>query len=372
MTTPAINAIGMDPMFYQYYMSQYGNNLQATNQVETATNPTAVETKPSEITFNGLPKPEESKNNSTAGLIVSTALTIGAAALCKKAYTKGGSGNVVERIGKGAKLMWNQLFKKSDDAVRGLTFQESQSNNWFCRIPNKSHNVECSEASRYGISDIAPGLGKPGTKAQSFSFSHNGNIIDVDNGNVVKYVNDNGENLMNKYIAATGDDATYKQQINNIIAKLEKGETVNGVVLNKLVYSHDEAGTLRIFEQIGNNTTLKSIKTNRYLPESDEVIAYVERSGDENLKATLKTIQENKKPTINIGRAEYKVDDDYKLIIEKNKVVGIKKGNETYDIDSDQFIAWKTRTADSKNILEEAIKKEAIDKYENVQYWQYV
>lgn len=99
MGIPAVNHQNIDPTFYEYWMSQYGQ--QAPSTVTPATTPqgaitgaqvgaTVAKTNlqplaKDTVTFKG----KEEKSNGAAWGIIGTVATIGAALLCKKAYKIG-------------------------------------------------------------------------------------------------------------------------------------------------------------------------------------------------------------------------------------------------------------------------------------------
>ncbi|MBE7710757.1 MAG: hypothetical protein E7Z92_01315 [Cyanobacteria bacterium SIG31] len=99
MGIPAVNHQNIDPTFYEYWMSQYGQQTPST--VTQATTPqgaiTGAQVGAAEAKANLQPlakdtvtfKGKEEKSNGAAWGIIGTVATIGAALLCKKAYKIG-------------------------------------------------------------------------------------------------------------------------------------------------------------------------------------------------------------------------------------------------------------------------------------------
>ena len=252
--TQAVNGLnlgyGMDPVFLQYYMSQANNTNGITNTTNTnGAQATTTVKNDNEVSFRAIPPVEEpKKGNSTAKLVVGTALTVGAALLCRKAYIKGGSGGFLERIGKGFKAMWNGMFNKADDVAKGLTAQQNKAGEWYCTVPDRVQNIKAADAARFDISTAVPRLGSEGTKAKAFKFVHDGNEFFVKDGKITKYINNKGDDLL-KTFTELSDDATkaYKEQIEGIITKLQKGEQVKDVTLKQMLYTHEANGVTRTF-----------------------------------------------------------------------------------------------------------------------------
>ena len=375
--TNAANLYGMDPMFYQYYMSQV-NNQQTAATAQTATNTAqAPKNIDSRISFEGntstINKETEKSSNSTAKLIIGTTMALGAAWLCRKAYIKGGSGSFTERITKGFKQMWKGITNKSSDAAKGLTAQKNKAGEWYCTIPEKQQSIKLADAAKFDIATDIPKLGTEGTKAKAFTFSFNGKDYFVKDGKIT-----NNKELLEQLANATDDaSVNLKNKLGDIIEQLQSGKNVEGVTLKKMLYTHEANGVTRTFRTDATNKAkegIRSIWANRFTPGADEVIAYAERSGDDVLKNAVNAIREGKVPEgLNIGKAEYALADGKKLIIEgNNKITGIKIDGVVHKLDSDKFLAWKSGTTDVEKLFEKALSEEGQKAYTNIRYQQFI
>lgn len=111
-----------------------------------------------------------------------------------------------------------------------------------------------------------------GVRVQSGTFVHNGNTITYENGNVTKYLNDKSDDIIAHYTNATeAGDIAYKATLDDIIAKLAKGEYPEGLTsLTPTQITHLQDDILRTFKVgPGGNLEFSEALTNKFVIGSD-------------------------------------------------------------------------------------------------------
>ena len=345
MSLGAISGYGYDPYFMAAYQS-YNPNFKGTGatsvgntQATTSTTPT-VTTSP---TFQAR-KEEVENSGSAAKMIVGGLAAIGTGVLLYKAHKKGGQKGICE----GFKQMWKGITGKTDDAVKEtFKMQKNADGKWFCTIPDRNQKInlvsgDSAAAKNLGIDvDELVKFGGNNTKAKRFEFTYEGNTIRVYGDKIVSYKNHEGQDILAKLSSTDPNDIKFKNQLEDIIAKIRKGESkIKDVSINEIHYTYNTKGFSRSFIQKGDKVTSgKAIVTNRHNLDSDAVKAY--RYKNANIDEALKQIEKGKIPENNLTIASAEcVIDGRRLKIENGEVVGIFNGDKLKGKDSDEFLAW--------------------------------
>lgn len=274
----------MDPAWQQYWaMSQqmnsqnYAQQLAALQQSQGATT-TAGTTATSSPSFHGaVPRAEEPKkggNGAAIALAATSIAAIGAAALISRGRAKAPE----------TKGLWNQLcagVKSLGKSSEKVIYDETKK---VVTIPGQTHKITVADdLEALKANANVPKLttknaaGKPvrtdGVKIQAGSMVHNGNTITWDaSGKVTKYTNKAGDDILSHYTNATeANDIAYKATLDDIIAKLAKGEYVEGISSVKATQiSHFEDGILKIFKaDTSGNLQFAEAVTDKYAIGSD-------------------------------------------------------------------------------------------------------
>lgn len=343
----AISGYGYDPYFMAAFQS-YNPNFKGTTDVQQAnkTAQTSSSSASGNATSQKKSAPENKKSN--AGLVLGGIATVGAAVLLYKAHKKGGEKGISE----GLKQIWQGITNRGRGEAEKEVFKISQENGkWYAQIPRRRQVISPAEADKLGIklSAEVPKLGEAGTELKAIEFIHDGNkFIVKGDGTLLRYENSARKDLLETFTKSTETaDVEYKKTIAEIISKLRRGESVDGVDIQKMYYTHTKDGVTRKYLQKHGESTASAygnIRTNRFTLDSDAVVAYgAKNSGVEEVIAQIKG---GKVPeTLKIANATYKVDSTNALIIKDGKIIGLDNGK-FHNTETDAFIAYKKKHPD--------------------------
>lgn len=340
MSGYAINSIGADPYLL--------NALNYPNPYYLQTAPVAADTAkvetPTETTVNR--RKEEKKDNTTAKLIVGTAIALGAAYLCRKAYCAGSGTGVLEKIGNGFKQWgknitnWGKGVK--DKVITPERFSVSKiGEETVCTIPNKRNIIKGAEKlSEIGATAEVPNIlneaGKlaEGIKIKNGTFVHEGQTFIVKKGKIVGCEGMTAEAFRDLFkLPKTTENIEGKKKIEEALAKFLKGET--GTVTQ---YSHTKDGVARLFEQGADGAfNLKCGISNRFNANSDAVMAY--RHNNPSVKTALEGFAKGETNGLKLASAEFTRGDLGTLYINNGEITAIKgtngeickKGSQAFD-----------------------------------------
>ncbi len=268
------------------------SSASALAQATSATGSAATSSPSSHVAVPRAEEPKKGGNGGAIALAATSIAAIGAAALISRGRAKA----------PGTKGLWNQLcegVKSLGKSSEKVIYDKTKN---VVTIPGQQHKILSTSANykddlaNLGTNAKAPDVtttkaGKTvltdGVSVQSGSFVHDGNKIAWEaGGKVTQYTN-----------ATEAVDIAYKATIDDIIAKLAKGEYVDGITdLNPTQISHLKDGILRIFKT-GENSKLEFAEavTDKYAIGSDAL-------------NQLTSLNENvRKAIVDIGKNEYKI-----------------------------------------------------------------
>ena len=310
---------------------------------------------------------EEEKSYWAEG-IIGTALTIGAAVLCRKAYVKGNPAKgFFERIGDGFVNMWKSGVAKVTGKLKPTQeFSQTTINgkNVFT-VPNRTNNIRGAVASeelaKIGADTKAPTLlnisGDKVSLAKGIKIRE-GEFADAATGLHYKFskgkltkLEYGGKNILN---STEPEHIAMVKQAKEQIAKYMKGENLNKLASYK--FSHTENGTSRLFTYTqGNKPELKCAASKWFDSSADAVQAY----GATNTKAgnALKALAEGKTDGLKIVQAEYVSPTLGTFRIKNGEVVGLTQGGKYFDKTTDRFIAEQAKNPEAfANVLKQEEK----------------
>lgn len=365
--------IGLDPAFmaaYQspnYYQNQYVAPVDNTYVAQNVTpQPTLVENKTNTST-----QAEKKSGVSTAEVIIGTVLTLGAAALCKKAYVKGNPNKgFFKRIGDGFNKFWESGSEKLTQYIKPERFSHTTVNGQnVYTIPNRRNIIRTNGAQNHlaeiGVSADAPQIHNAGKLAKGIKI-RSGECTLAESGNSIVYKFKNGKLTSIKY---NGEDImkstdpnklNIKKQVEEKVKRHMKGEDLDN--LNNLAYSHSENGTSRLFRCANGteNPQLTAGVSRNFSSNSDAIQAYA--ADNPKVKDVLKAIDEGKTDGLKIASAEYIEPSLGTFHIKDGKITGITQGNTFYDTTTDRF---KNLYSNNKEAFDNVLKQDE-NKFTNV------
>ncbi|MCM1073963.1 MAG: hypothetical protein NC334_09165, partial [Bacteroides sp.] len=299
-----------------------------------------------------------------AKLIIGTALTLGAAYLCKKAYNKGAGEGIGEKIWDGMKKMCSsskdKLNSVKDKIMSPKVFSVTEENGkTLCTIPGRTNRLTGEKAiQELGIINEVPVISTKtkdgatklaeGIKIRKGTITVDGHTFNVKNGKII-----------NSPINLEQADSATRDRVHDLLKKLNNGETANGIKIEEFL--HTDKGTTRVFTNKDGVYDLRLAVSDKHNINSSVVKQY--RGNNEKVDNALKEYLVNgNKDGLKIASAE--IPTAYGTLITQNgKTVGIKvdgnilkKGTTEYD----------ALFYDHKKEFETAIKN--TDSYQNVIY----
>ena len=295
---------GLDKYFLQAYNSPNYYQLAAQSQAQaTPTATPSVAFKGKEGSSDTSTSTENTKGgNGKAWAIIGTVATVGAAALCHRAGAIKGVNGFWNKMGKGAKEIGENAFKKDfwKKMWQGLPEGTKNISRFSATIddageiayiiPGKTITKSADEAleyaTKYGI-DVNDLAITPKTE-NAFSMFKKFNLT-TESGDVIKYQGDeiikiipNGRGAITekakiKEFLDSAENANTKTEINAAITKL-KGNNFDGININDIEYQitrGDDVFTMLQKSMNNTESTIKELKTlERFSKDSDEVKAY--------------------------------------------------------------------------------------------------
>lgn len=360
----SIDSIGATPYFmgaYNFPNANYMTVPQVTQTTAASDTTATAQAAPA-----AEPKKEEKKDNSTAKLVVGTALVLGAAYLCKKAHGIGNGSTTMEKIvdgfgqwGKSAKNWFNGT---KDKIINPEKFSVAQiGDQTVCTVPGKKNIIKGVEGATEklgqigattevpAILDSASGKLAEGIKIKNGNFVHEGQTFIVKNGKIVGCEGMTAEAFKDFFThPKTTEGIQGKTKIQETLAKFLKGET--GTVTK---YSHTQDGVARLFEQGTDGAfNLRCGVSNRFNVNSDAVNAL--RHDNSAIDTALKGFAEHKTDSLKLASAEFTRPDLGTLYINNGEITSIKwtDGN-VYQKGSEK---WKALMQTNKEVYENILK----------------
>lgn len=357
----AIDSIAATP----YFLNAFNYPNPYMMQIPPAATAAAADTTQKTEQSAPAASKKEEKSNTTAKLIVGTALTIGAAYLCRKAYKAGSGTGTMEKIfdgfsqwGKNAK---NRFKGIKDKVAAPEKFSVSQiGEETVCTIPNKRNIIKGAEGAteklgQIGATTEAPALldsaGKlaEGIKIKNGTFAHEGHTFIVTNGKITGCEGMTKEAFRDFFThPKTTENIEAKKETEKILSKFLKGET--GTVTK---YSHTKDGVARLFEQNAEGVfDLRCGLSNRFNLNSDAVNAY--RHDNPAVDTALKGFAEHKTDGLKLASAEFTRSDLGTLYIKNGEISAIKwTDGQVYQKGSEK---WKALMQTNKEVYENILK----------------
>lgn len=351
----AIDSIGANPYFLNAYNSP-NINYTAPQVSEPAVSDT-TQVIPPAVQI----ETEKKDSKLAAKLIVGTALTAGAAVLCRKAYKTGTGAGTFEKICNGFKQWGNNLTNwgkgVKDKVITPEKFSVTQiGEETICTIPNRRNFIKNTEKlNSIGTSAEVPAFldsaGKlaNGIKIKNGTFIHNGQTFIVTNGRITGCEGMTKEAFQDFFThPKTAENIDAKAKLQEVLTQFLKGET--GTITK---YSHSKDGISRLFEKSADgNFAMKCGISNRFNINSDAVNAY--RYDNPLVDTALKRFKDNKTDGLKLASAEFSRNDLGTLYIKNGEISAIKwtDGN-IYQKGSEK---WKSLMQTNKDIYENIIK----------------
>lgn len=360
----AIDSIGANPYFMGAYNFPNANYMTVPQVAQTAATADTTAVAQPETTV--ARRKEEKKDNSTAKLIVGTALVLGAAYLCRKAYKAGTPGKgtvdrIIDGFGQWGKNIKNWGKGVKDKVVNPEKFSVTKiGEETVCTIPNRHNIVKGAEGAaeklgQIGATTDAPAIldsaGKlaEGIKIKNGTFVHDGHTFIVKKGKIVGCENMTAEAFRDFFkLPKTTENIEGKKKIEEALAKFLKGET--GTVTQ---YSHTKDGVARLFEQGTDGAyNLRCGVSNRFNVNSDAVNAF--RHDNPAIDTALKGFAESKTDGLKLASAEFSRPDLGTLYIKDGEISAIKwTDGQTYQKGSEK---WKALMQTNKEVYENILK----------------
>ena len=346
----AVPGVGhrVDPYTAQQYMQMYGNQyVTDSTAVQAQADTTYINTPPNQGTTTN-----SSSSGSAWGLIGTTVLAIGAAALTKRAHTVGGA--------KGAKGLWNQIstgfkdifkgnfwkgiFKGSKTAEQGKAYFTvgTHGGKQVCTIPGQRNIIKGTDAATRlqaigGKTDM-PALTDKGVEFLGYKFK-------LTDGYSVVYHQKTGVTHLydkNGKLAKTISQKRQKE-IDKIIAKVKKKDKTTLDSLENVYFSHTEGGITRKFMTQHTDSAkngFRSAEADFFTLDSTQAKAFFNSHESE---ATLaKAFKEGKVKDLAIDEAGLSLklgSKNYDFKIVGDEIAEVTVGGKTYKRGSMDFEA---------------------------------
>lgn len=354
----AIDSLAYNPAFQAAWNTPNLNQMALAQSVPTTTGTTTDSTN---VVSQQKEKEKEEKKEgiSTSALVVGTALTIGAALLCRKAYKAGSGNGVWERISSGVKGWFGSAKNAKDKLLHPKQFSLTEQNNQIlCTIPNRTNRLTGTVAiNELGVSNAVPEISKTkdgltklaeGIKIRKGTITVDGKDFIVKNGKIIDSPID-----LQKADKATRD------KVHELLKKLNNGENEAGIKIEEFL--HTDNGTTRVFTNNGSGYDLRLAISDKHNINSDIVKQFREKNS--KVDGIIKEyVQNGNKDGLKIVSAEVPSTTGT-FIIKNGEITGIKIGENTYKKGSTKF---DSLLYDHKKEFVEAFKN--LDKYQNVVY----
>lgn len=352
----AIDSLAYNPAFQSAWNTPNLNQMALAQSVPTTagttTDSTNVVNKPKE-------KEEKKEGISTSALVVGTALTVGAALLCRKAYKAGTGNGVWEKMSSGFKGWFGTAKNAKNKLFHPKQFSLTEQNNQIlCTIPNRTNCLTGTAAiSELGVSNAVPEISKTtdgvtklaeGIKIRKGTITVGGNTFKVKNGKI-----------FDSPIDLQKADKATRDKVHELLKKLNNGENEAGIKIEEFL--HTDNGTTRVFENKGTGYDLRLTVSDKHNINSDVVKQFREKNS--KVDGIIKEyVLNGNKDGLKIVSAEVPSTTGT-FIIKNGEITGIKIGEDTYKKGSTKF---DSLLYDHKKEFEEALKNK--DKYQNAVY----
>lgn len=332
------NPYGQYNQLLSYYDLNNMSNVSfhGATQTNSATTSTNVVSKGTTST--------DKKGKGTAKFIISTAIALGAAALCKKAYVKGGgqgwfSKNFLKTTKNGFVEMFKEVKGKFPRLTERFTIDADKKT---CQIPGQINKLQganlADDITRLGGSASIPNLADDGVEILEATYQINSrSVVTFKDGKIFNFKNSRG-----KVVPISEMTPNEQENVAKILRKIQNkdAETLNK--LTKVSYSKTQNEVTSYFAkgfdkaEDGIEDGLQYGLTRKFDIDSDNVKVYLKEH--EQLKKSVDEFLNGTNTNLKHAYAEYQIPQGT-LRIENDKVVGIKIGDEFFDIDSTRFKA---------------------------------
>ena len=344
-------------------MNNYSNvSFQGATTKPQTTTATSVATKGAS---------SEKKSNRTAKFVLGTAITIGAAALCRKAYVKGGgqgwfSKDMLSKIKNGFGEMFTDLKGRFPKLTERFTFDPNAKT---CQIPGQINKLQGANVAddivRLGGRADVPNLADEGVDILEATFPINSrSSVTFKDGKVVGFVNSRG-----KKVAVSEMTEAERDKVAKILNKIKNKDAETLDKLTRVSYTQTQNEVTSYFAkgfdvaEDGITDGLQYGLTKKFHIDSDDAKVYLKEH--EQVKKALDEYLSGSAKNLKYAYAEYPVAGVGTLRIQNGKVTGIEivEGGvkKFYDTDSVKFKAQD---------LEETVEKifEHTDDFVNPRY----
>ena len=260
---------GLDKYFLQAYNSPNYYQLAAQTQAQAAQQATpSVAFKGKENSTNTSTATEETKGSKAkAWAVIGTVATVGAAALCHRAGAIKGTNGFWNKIGKGAKEIGENAFKKDfwKKMWQGLPENNANVARFSATIDNAgevAYLIPGKTTTIKGANEIAEYTTKYGIDTHDLAITSE---------------TENAFNLFKKFELTTKDGDIIKYQGDEIVEIISKGETINDKT--KIKELLDLADNAEIKTEI--NSAITKLKENKFDGINISNIEYQITRGDD-------------------------------------------------------------------------------------------
>lgn len=322
------------------YLGYYGMNNSSNVSFEGAQK---ANKSSANISNKGLAT-AENKSNGVAAVVLSTAITLGAAALCRKAYVRGGgqgwfSKDCLSKIKNGFVGLFNDAKAKFPKLSERFTINADGK---ICQIPGKMNKLQgvnmADDIVRLGGSADIPKLADDGVEILEATYQINSrSSVVFKDGKISKFINSRGKAVPVGEMTPAEQDKVAK-----ILRKIQNKDTETLDKLSRVSYSKTQNEVTSYFAkgfdaaEDGITDGLQYAHTRKFDFDSDEVKVYLKEH--EQLKKSVDDFLKGTNTNLKHAYAEYQIPQGT-LRIQDDKVVGIKIGDKLFDTDSTKFKA---------------------------------
>lgn len=285
----------------------------------------------------------------TAKLILGSAITIGAAALCRKAYVKGGgqglfSKDFLSKTKNGFVEMFNELKGKFPRLTERFTVDANKNT---CQIPGQINKLQganmADDIVRLGGSADIPKLADEGVEILEATYQINSrSAVTFRNGQVVSFKNSKG-----KVVPINEMTANEQEKVAKILKRIENKDVDTLDKLTRVSYSKTQNEVTSYFakgfDQAEDGITdgLQYGLTKNFHLDSDDARVYLKEH--EQVRKAFEEFRAGNAKDLRYAYAEYPVAGVGTLRIQNGKVTGIEMVEngvkKFYDTDSVKFKA---------------------------------
>lgn len=316
-------------MYYNPYMSYQGLGNSSKVAFQGVTKPSASQSgAAASVATSGAVTEKKSRN--TAKFVIGTALTLGAAALCRKAYVKGGgqgwfSKDCLSKVKNGFVEMFKDTKAKFPQLTERFTLDPNTNT---CQIPGKINKLQganvADDIRKLGGKVDIPNLADDGVEILEATFPINSrSSVTFKDGKISTFINSKG-----KKVAVSEMTEAERDKVAKILNKIKNKDTATLDKLTRVSYTQTQNEVTSYFAkgfdvaEDGITDGLQYGLTKKFHLDSDDAKVYlkeheqVKKALDEYLAGTAKELK--------YAYAEYPVSGVGTLRIENGKVTGIE------------------------------------------------